>query len=216
MSPAEEPLESLRALGAGKLAVGVAALAIGLALGRLTGGGAEADDFVSGAPSQGHQGVALGYSRDEAGAAAAAANLSAALAHSIAEGPERVLRVAELVSTDGYESRVRAVYADRQVLDPSATVLFRAVPIAYEVLAFSADAAEVRVWSASILAGDDETPGAASFKTTSIIVRWQGGDWKLDDVRDPVPGPTPSVSSPDPGSDFVRSLRSMEPFLALP
>lgn len=209
-------MHSIRALGSSRVAVGVVALAIGLALGRLAGGTGEAGVVASGAPSRGQEGVALGYSRDEAGAAAAAANLSAALAHSIAEGPERVLDVAELVSTERYGSRVESLYANRQVLDPSATVLFRAVPIAYEVLDFSADLAEVRVWSASILAGDDETPGAASFKTTTIVVRWQGGDWKLHDVRDAVRGPTPSASNPDPGSDFVLSLRSMEPFLALP
>jgi hypothetical protein len=156
-----------------------------------------------------------GYSHDTKGAAGAAANLSAALARSIAEGPAKVRHVAGIVGTEGYAARVDAAYAGRQVVDPSAPILFQAVPISYRVLSYSPTEAAVRIWSASILAGDDASPGAASFKTATIVVRW-AGNWKLDDVRDAVPGPTPRTTNPTPGLRFMTDLAQTETFLVQP
>lgn len=201
----------------GTVALMIVALLAGVLAGRATvGNGASGGSSSGGPPVEVKSGVPTGYSHNERGAASAAANLSAALAYSIAEGPGRVQEAARVAGTDRYAARVSGAYDGRQVLDPSATVLFRAVPITYRMLAYSPDEALVRVWSASILAGNDSDPGVATFKTATIVVRWEDGDWKVDDVRDPTQGPTPVTREPSPGTDFVSGLDEMEAFLVQP
>lgn len=195
----------------------VVAVLVGVLIGRGTAGSDGGRSVsASGAPTDQRSGVPTGYPHSEGGAASAAANLSATLAYSVAQGPGQVKEVAGQVGTASYASRVAAAYQDRQVLDPSATVLFRAVPITYRVLSYSDDRAAVRIWSVSILAGEDSSPGAASFKTATIVVRWTNGDWKVDDVQDAVPGPTPVTASPTGGSEFVADLGDSEAFLVTP
>jgi hypothetical protein len=156
------------------------------------------------------------YGHDRAGASAAAANLSTALAYSIGRGPEQVSKVAGDVGTETYAARVSSAYSGHQVIDPSARVLFRAVPITYRVLTYSDDQAEVRIWSVSILAEDDTTPGAASFKTATIVVRWVASRWRVSDVRDVAPGPTPTTSQPSAGVRFLSDLSGTEVFRVTP
>lgn len=191
------------------------ALLVGLVVGRAMAG---SDDGAPGdaQPPMGRPDLPSVYGHDRAGASAAAANLSTALAYSIGRGPQQVRKVAADVGTLSYATRVSSAYSGHQVIDPSARVLFRAVPITYRVLAYSDNRAEVRVWSVSILAGDDATPGAASFKTATIVVRWGAGGWRVDDVRDVAPGPTPITSQPSAGARFLSDLSGTEVFRVTP
>jgi hypothetical protein len=191
--------------------VAVVALLIGLVVGRATVGRGDPDGSGRGsAPAVSTSRTPAGYSHDAAGAASAAANLSAELARSIGAGPERVRETADRVGTASYSARVSAAYEGGHALDPG--TVFRTIPISYRVLVYSPESAAVRIWSASVLAGEDTKPGVASFKTATIVVRWEEGSWRVDEVRDPVTGPTPLTAAPDQGNQFAAAVGRMEGF----
>jgi hypothetical protein len=191
----------------------IALIALSLLIGLLVGRasiGRDRDPGSASPPPAGRPGTVVQHSHDEKGAAAAAANLSAALAYSIARGPEDVQRVVAQIGTARYAERVKAAYPAGSASDQSSSVFFRAIPISYRVVAYAPEQASVRIWSASILATADASPGAASFKTATVVVRWSGGAWKVDDVRQPVEGPTPATTAASRGSDFARQLAGTE------
>ncbi len=187
-------------------------LALGLLIGRATegSGGPDPSTRVAGGDGLDRAGV----EHDRGGAAAAAANGSALLASALAEG--RVAETASRVGTPAYARRVRQAAAGRTGLPGGGSVLFRTVPISYRVLAYSPEQASVRLWSASVLARDETGPGAASFKTATVVVSWDGDRWRIADVQDAAPGPTPSTPRASSGTEFLTTLNGMHGFRVQP
>jgi hypothetical protein len=196
----------------------LAAIVVTLALGALVGRATAGSSSPAPIPETAEQDTLeqAGASHDPLGAAAVAANGSAALASAVASGSGQVGEAAERVGTPSYAARVQDAAAEHTALPGGGSALFRTVPISYRVLAYSPEQASVRLWSASVLALDETSPGAASFKTATVVVRWQTGGWRIADVRDAAPGPTPATPAASSGAEFVTTLGGMRGFHVQP
>lgn len=160
-----------------------------------------ADDAV---PPVGHgpsdvvAGVGVGFTRDEAGAVAAAVSYATApqswLYLSDADVAAGVAAITVPEARDELAGDlVQEVRLLRTELEKaSGTVWFVVSPLATRVDDFDDESgrAVVRVWSVRVLSAEGVAVPQSGWQTTSVRLRWHDGDWKIvstDDADGPVP-----------------------------
>ena len=161
-------------------------------------------------------GVPVGYTHDQAGAEAAAANYVVAMGSApMAQTSTRHAIVSALADPQIAPSlldqldQAYAATLDRFGLDGQGrapkgqTFVSRTLPVGVRADAVSQDTARIEVWSAGLigLAGKSSAqPVASTWTTTTVSLRWADGDWKWvtatqSDGPTPVNGPQPASSA---------------------
>jgi hypothetical protein len=227
------PRQQPRPVWVGLAVVAVAALAVGVTVTRLHGGGDGASaDAGRDAPSTAERparpedaagrtgersGLNVGFSRDEAGAVAAAVSYAAApqrwLYFSDEEIRAAVAEIATPVATPRMADEVVLDVSNaREQLDASPGRVWWIVrPLAWRVDRFVADEARVSVWVVTILSAAEVAAPQAEYGTVTIDVAWVDGDWRVDAVRD-TPGPTPMTGPHDQPWDAVPFDEALDGF----
>lgn len=148
-------------------------------------------------PAKLENGVPSGYTRDQAGAATAAANaiqLQVAVAHGQAD-PE-TMQATWIASNADQPTREALSEGPNTTGDDQTNKL----PATTRVMAFNDTAATVEVWVVSVgsttgIGGGTLT--AAKWSTVTCQLAWERGDWKVTSLK--------SVSGPQPGENSTGS-----------
>jgi hypothetical protein len=154
-------------------------------------------------PSNVAFGVPVGYAHSPDGAASATVNYLDALAGPQLLDPstyDALLR--RMTTEDGFAQLKRQADAGRpQALQnlgvggsPAPQLIVRSAPLGYRVDAYSPQQATVSIWSVGIVGSSTTRPPDASWSTTTIIVNWQQGDWRMSGYRTAA-GPVPPDSA---------------------
>lgn len=193
----------------------VAALVVGVLIGRVTSGPGDSGPSSSAVPAAAgptseKAGVAVGFSRTREGAILAAASYQEAFAdEKVLESGElrrriRVVATADFApvmleaNTPGAE-RLRAG-AFGEGLRGEVPSAYFGVPVAYRLLSYGGDRAVVQTWGFTLLGNVSSVEPTAYFGLSRTVLTWQGGDWKIEDTRASF-GPTPRLASPRPGGE---------------
>lgn len=146
------------------------------------------------------EGVAVGFSHDEAGAVAAAMSYARAPQAWLYQSDEQVLvSVSSVATAEGRDELVEDVVPDARVLrdelqEASSTVWFVVSPLATKVEAFDEDRATVRVWTVRVLSAEGVAVPQSGWHTSTFELVWDRGDWRLDSVVESE-GPTPQLEA---------------------
>lgn len=232
MAPGEDDVRvvaSARGAGRGRgpsagLAVAVVvALLAGLLIGNLTAGGDDdgksSPNGRAGArpgPARSVDGVPTGYARTRGGAVAATVNYGAVIAGPAFLDPAKRRAVLAVMASPEYAREVERNSAPGlaqlqrgpvgQGLRRGAPTLFKAAPIGYRVVRFSAQEAVVEVWGLALIGNATTLQPQASFGTTTSTLRWTAGDWKFVASRS-TDGPTPALA---PGAKRTPAQRFLD------
>ncbi len=207
-------------------------LAVGLAIGRVTGsgdGGAVAEPVAlpdpliprtPPAPVEPGRAVTA-PTREGAARAAAQALSSLADARLLEDRTARRVVVAQ-IAPSGYRAELNPLF-DRTydylagILGAPASrgeVVLQMTPLGYRVEAFTPRRASVAVWQVTLLATPERAPIAA-WSTSRAELLWSGGRWRVERFGVDTPGPVPSATAPaaltEPG-EFVAAARGFSPF----
>ena len=182
-------------------------------------------------PSQVVHGVPVGYQHSEQGAVAAAANYAKVLASELIL--DKASRRKAIDTLAAPETRARQQRAfDRAV--PSlakglgvtggsadGTVLLRAVPVGWRLAAYTGDRATVAIWVTSVLGSLGGPPGGVPVQegwgTTTVQLRWVGGDWKqLQSTTKEGPAPVADAATPTAASQLVPEAQEFKEFTYAP
>lgn len=140
--------------------------------------------------------------RTEAGAVDAALEFAAAPQAWLYLGDAALTTAVRDVATDeAADHLTREVAAEvtvvRDALARSAGPVWWIVrPLAWRVESFTADRAQVSVWTVTVLSAADVAMPQSDWFVTAMDLRWQGTAWRLAAVRD-TPGPTPQLGGRD-------------------
>lgn len=150
----------------------------------------------------GERGTPSAGDRTEAGAVAAALDLATApqawlyLADADLEAAVRAVATSA-AGDELVEEVVGEVTVVRDALARSPGRVWWVVrPLASRVDAFSADRAQVSVWTVTVLSAADVAMPQSDWFITSLDLRWEGGGWRLAATSD-TPGPTPQLGGRD-------------------
>jgi len=165
------------------------------------------------------------YPQTRAGAQSAAPNYVVAFGGAAMFDTDRrhavVRRIADPAVEPTLQRQLDEVFAavmarfglDEQGRPPDGlTFVCRALPVGVRLLDYTGDTAQISVWTAGIigLAGESSTrPVAEAWSTTTVSLRWSGGDWKWFAFSQQ-DGPTPVSGLQPPSSataiaDAVRN-----------
>lgn len=160
-------------------------------------------------PSSREWGVPTGYVRTRAGARAAAVGWVSALGPLMDMGPiARNDTLTALLSERAAAETIEEFRGEREryiaefAVDPSEAMWLES-PLTVNVDRFDVSTSTVRVWS-QLLVGLDGERVAVIWRTHTVTVMWERGDWRIDDVsRTPGPTPTPMDGElPSPAAEF--------------
>jgi hypothetical protein len=202
----------------------------GTAAASAAGAGAAASRAVG--PSRYLEGVGVGYARSQEGAVAAAANFTRVLSSDlILDTRRRQAAIAVLAAPEArgrlQRSFDQAVASLRQGLGVTGEaakdtqVLLRATPVGWRVEAYSADSAKVAIWvtsvGGSIGGAQGPVPIREAWGTTTVTLRWAGGDWKQVDSTT-VDGPVPiaDVAPPTAAPELLGKANEFKEFTYAP
>ncbi len=213
----------------------VAALLIGVLLGRLTAGGDEATP----APDQGGQasaagparsanGVPIGYARSRAGAVLAATNFVSVLSSpAMLDDAQRAAAIRQM-ATSAFAPRLltQTAAANRQLaagplgtgLRQGDATVFQGAQLGYRLVDFSGERATVSVWTVAIIGNTGAVAPQVGWQTNTFELVWQDGDWRLDGYRGR-PGPTPGTpegTELTEGPEFVERVRQLRGYRNVP
>jgi hypothetical protein len=159
------------------------------------------DDLPAGhGPSGTTPGVGVEFSRDQAGAVAAAVSYAAAPQSWLYLSDEDVRAGVEGIvvpeARDGITGEVvQEIRLLRTELEKaSGTVWFVVAPLATRVEDFDPESgrAVVRVWSVRVLSAEGVAVSQSGWQTTTFRLRWQEDGWKIASTHD-VDGPVPQL-----------------------
>jgi hypothetical protein len=171
-------------------------------------------------PARVVDGVGVGYARSREGAVAAATNYVKVLASPLIFDPgRRRAAIRRLAAPDAVERLERAYdastprVAEGLFLPPDGgtagtQVLLMAAPVSYHVDAYSADRATVSIWQTTVAGSGGGAPPLQAWGTTTVTLRWTGGDWKQVSATSRA-GPVPLPDSALP-TDVEQLLRQLE------
>jgi hypothetical protein len=183
-------------------------------------------------PHRVSNGVGVGYARSQQGAVAAAANYTRVLSSALILDTAR--RRAAIDTLAAPEARARlqktfdqAVASLRAGLGVSgaaadrAQVLLRATPVGWRVEQYSNASAKVAIWVTSVggsLGGDSGTvPVREGWGTTTVTLRWVGGDWKqVQSTTADGPVPIADVAPPTAAGELVSKANEFKEFTYAP
>jgi hypothetical protein len=195
-----------------------------------SGDGAAASRAVG--PRHYLEGVGVGYAHSEAGAVAAAANFTRVLSSDLLLDTTRRRAAIEVLAAPEARGRLQrtfdqAVASLRQGLGVTgeaaqdAQVLLRATPVGWRVEDYRAGSAKVAIWVTSVGGSIGGANGAVPIReawgTTTVTLRWVGGDWKQVDSTT-VDGPVPiaDVSPPTAAPELLGKANDFKEFTYAP
>lgn len=159
----------------------------------------------------------VGFSHDEAGAAAAAVSYATASQRWLYFADDEIRAAVEQIATPGAAPRM----ADQVVLDVSTAreqlvassgrVWWLVRPLGWRVDRYTGDAARVSVWTVTILSASEVAAPQAEYLTVALDLAWVDDDWRVDYVRD-TPGPTPMTGPRDQPWDAVPFDQALDGF----
>jgi hypothetical protein len=183
-------------------------------------------------PRRFENGVGVGYARSQQGAVAAAANYLRVLSSDLVlDTARRRAAIATLAAPeakaglqkefDQAMASVRKGFGVSGAAGERAQVLLRATPVGWRVDAYGDGAATVAIWvtgmAGSLGGAGGEVPIREGWGTTTVALRWVGGDWKLVETAT-VDGPLPisDVSPPTAAPELVTKAREFKEFTYAP
>jgi len=197
-----------------------------------SGAGAGAATSRAVGPRSYLDGVGVGYAHSQDGAVAAAANFTRVLSSDlILDTTRRRAAIAVLAAPEArgrlQKTFDQAVASLRQGLGVTgaaaqdAQVLLRATPVGWRVEDYSAGSARVAIWVTSVGGSIGGTNGAVPIReawgTTTVTLRWAGGDWKQVDSTT-VDGPVPigDVAPPTAAPELLGKANEFKEFTYAP
>jgi hypothetical protein len=177
-------------------------------------------------------GVPVGYEHSKQGAVAAAANYARVLSSElILDKASRHKAIDTLAAPEARARQQRAL--DRDVASVAkalgvgaagagdGTLLLRAVPVGWRLEEYAGDHATVALWVTSV-GGSLNGPGGSrpvqeGWGTTTVKLRWTGGDWKLLQSTN-TDGPTPLAdpAAPTAPSQLIPQAQDFKEFTYAP
>ncbi len=215
--------------------VGVLLFAIGVAIGRRSGGAASRSTFTVTKPSTGlpsdrsssrphaTRQRPSAYARTQAGAAAAASTYLASLDGPTLLSPARLRRTISTIATSNGEDDLARAYARAGAqarlqlgvgTTPEPLVILRAAPVGYRLDRFSPRAAAVSVWRVGIVGSGATTEPQQTWRTETVSLSWEDGTWKVKALSS-APGPTPPLPASaitTPPGELFASVPQFEEF----
>ena len=182
-------------------------------------------------PRRFEAGVGVGYARSQQGAVAAAANYTRVLSSDLILDTTRRRAAIDVLAAPEAKARLQktfdqAVVSLRQGLgvteaaDDGAQVLLRATPVGWRVEDYSDRAATVAIWVTSVggsIGGKVPAPIREGWGTTTVTVRWAGGDWKqVESITTDGPVPIADVAPPTAAPELVDKANEFKEFTYAP
>ena len=177
-------------------------------------------------------GVKVGYARSQEGAVAAAANYTSALSSDlILDTAARRAAIATLAAPEAearlqktFDQAVASLRKGLGVTDATADdaqVLLRGTPVGWRVEEYGKDAARIAIWVTSVggsIGGTDgPVPIREGWGTTTAVLQWAGGDWKLvDSTTTDGPVPIADVAPPTAAPELVTKAGEFKEFTYAP
>lgn len=153
-------------------------------------------------PTTTRGGLPAGFTRNQAGASAAAMTYACASQRWLYLPDAEVERAVRAVATSAAAPRLirdvlGEVRAAREALAASAGRIWWIVrPLAVKVESADEDRARVAVWTVSVLSASDVALPQSDWSTVTVDLVWEDGDWRVDAIDD-ARGPTPMVGPKD-------------------
>ena len=177
-------------------------------------------------------GVGVGYAHSQQGAVAAAANYAKVLSSAlILDTAQRRAAIDTLAAPEArarqqktFDQAVASLRAGLGVTGPAAgraQVLLRATPVGWRVEDYDNGAAKVAIWvtsvGGSIGGAQGPVPIREAWGTTTVTLRWAGGDWKQVDSTT-VDGPVPigDVAPPTAAPELLGKANEFKEFTYAP
>jgi hypothetical protein len=176
-------------------------------------------------------GVGVGYARSQQGAVAAAANYTSVLSSDLILDTTRRRAAIDALAAPEAKARLQktfdqAVVSLRQGLgitggaDDGTQVLLRATPVGWRVEDYDNGAAKVAIWVTSVggsIGGKVPVPIREGWGTTTITLRWAGGDWKqVESTTADGPVPIADVAPPTAAPELVDKANEFKEFTYAP
>lgn len=164
-------------------------------------------------PTRTVSGVGVGFSRERAGAAAAATSYQLALGDVVLalDEPRREAALSAIASTaahprltDEFSAAVAAVRDGG--LDAASVRLQRQVPLGYRIDSYGGNDATVAVWTLQVLALGPAPVPEARWSTTLVELVWERDDWRLVGFRTE-DGPAPTLQG---DGETIRTIEAIE------
>ena len=182
-------------------------------------------------PRRIENGVKVGYAHSREGAIAAAANYTTALSSDLILDPARRKAAIDTLAAPQAKARLQKTF-DQAVASlrsglgvtgaaEDAQVLLRATPVGWRVEDYSDRAATVAIWVTSVggsIGGTDgPVPIREGWGTTTVELRWAGGDWKqVDSTTTDGPVPIADVAPPTAAPELVSKASEFKEFTYAP
>jgi hypothetical protein len=182
-------------------------------------------------PSRFKAGVGVGYARSQQGAVAAAANYTSVLSSDLILDTTRRRAAIDALAAPEAKARLQtsfdqAVVSLRQGLgvtagaDDGTQVLLRATPVGWRVQRYDNGAAKVAIWVTSVggsIGGKVPVPIREGWGTTTVTLRWAGGDWKqVESTTTDGPVPIADVAPPTAAPELVDKANEFKEFTYAP
>ena len=176
-------------------------------------------------------GVGVGYARSQQGAVAAAANYTSVLSNDLILDTTRRRAAIDALAAPEAKARLQktfdqAVVSLRQGLgvtggaDDDTQVLLRATPVGWRVENYDNGAAKVAIWVTSVggsTGGKVPVPIREGWGTTTVTLRWAGGDWKqVESITTDGPVPIADVAPPTAAPELVDKANEFKEFTYAP
>jgi hypothetical protein len=177
-------------------------------------------------------GVGVGYARSQEGAVAAAANFTRVLSSDLILDTGQRRAAIDVLAAPEARGRLQktfdqAVASLRQGLGMTgpagkdAQVLLRATPVGWRVEDYGGGSAKVAIWVTSVGGSTGGATGQVPIReawgTTTVTLRWVGGDWKQVDSTT-VDGPVPiaDVAPPTATPELLDKANEFKEFTYAP
>ena len=182
-------------------------------------------------PRRFEAGVGVGYARSQQGAVAAAANYTRVLSSDlILDTSRRRAAIDALAAPEAkaglqktFEQAVASLRKGLGVTGATgdAQVLLRATPVGWRVEEYSDRAATVAIWVTSVGGSIGGTEGPVPIRegwgTTTVELRWAGGDWKqVASTTTDGPVPIADVAPPTAAPELVTKASEFKEFTYAP
>ena len=176
-------------------------------------------------------GVGIGYARTQQGAVAAAANYTSVLSSDLLLDTTRRRAAIDALAAPEAKARLQktfdqAVVSLRQGLgvtggaDDGTQVLLRATPVGWRVEDYDNGAAKVAIWVTSVggsIGGKVPVPIREGWGTTTVTLRWAGGDWKqVESTTTDGPVPIADVAPPTAAPELIDKANEFKEFTYAP
>lgn len=172
-------------------------------------------------PSGERGGMPAGFSRDEAGARAAAMAYASASQRWLYLDDAGVEAAITAIATPVAAPRLaREVVAEVRVARESLAqtpgrVWWIVRPLAVDLDSVTSDRARVAVWTVTVLSASDVALPQSDWTTVTLDLVWQDGDWRVDEIAD-ASGPTPMLGprdqpwQPEPFDDALAGFERVD------